>query len=244
MSASEAYGVLGLAENTPFEVVVKTKNKLLSEASSMDSQQQVEQAYDVLLMKNMKRRLSGELEVSTSVRYADVPQAPSKKSIMGRQAAGGKGPVMATRGSTSGGVSKRGGQSTMASPSVLGLSLATPRDTKVAATQAAVFGSLAVWALVQASLESPEVQLSDTAGLQLALALGYSIYSLKENKRLPLGKAAGVSMVCLIIGAVIGTGVETWLRVDIVPLGTFASPGVMVSEFVFALLAAGTILLV
>jgi Protein CHAPERONE-LIKE PROTEIN OF POR1-like len=35
---------------------------------------QVELAYDTLFMESMKRRLSGELEVSKSVRYADVPK--------------------------------------------------------------------------------------------------------------------------------------------------------------------------
>ena len=34
---------------------------------------QIEAAYDVLFMQSMKKRISGELEVSTSVRYADVP---------------------------------------------------------------------------------------------------------------------------------------------------------------------------
>jgi hypothetical protein len=40
-------------------------------------------------------------------------------------------------------------------------------------------------------LEPQEAQLGDTAGLQLALALGYSLYSFRENKKVPLAKAAG-----------------------------------------------------
>lgn len=40
---------------------------------------QVETAYDVLLMDNMKRRLSGEADVAKSVRFADVPR-PKKKA--------------------------------------------------------------------------------------------------------------------------------------------------------------------
>jgi len=39
---------------------------------------QIEAAYDTLFMQSMKRRISGELEVSTSVRYADVP-TPKKR---------------------------------------------------------------------------------------------------------------------------------------------------------------------
>ncbi len=39
----------------------------------------------------------------------------------------------------------------------------------------------------QALLESPDAQLADTAGLQMAVALGYCVYSLRENKRMGLG---------------------------------------------------------
>ena len=36
---------------------------------------------------------------------------------------------------------------------------------------------------------------------------------------MPAGKAAGLSLACFILGALVGNGVESWLRVDIVPLG-------------------------
>ena len=39
----------------------------------------------------------------------------------------------------------------------------------------------------QAVLESQDAQLADTAGLQLSLALGYAVYSLRENKKMGLG---------------------------------------------------------
>lgn len=34
---------------------------------------EIEAAYDILFMRSMKKRITGELEVSTAVRYADVP---------------------------------------------------------------------------------------------------------------------------------------------------------------------------
>lgn len=40
-------------------------------------------------------------------------------------------------------------------------------------------------------MESPEAQLGDTAGTQLTLALAYSVYTLKENKRLGWGEFKG-----------------------------------------------------
>jgi hypothetical protein len=95
-------------------------------------------------------------------------------------------------------------------------------------------------------------------------------------------QAAGLALGLLVVGALLGTGVEAWLRVDIVPLGvskrarfcsaplnpaaqslqlpqlllqlctpaavacaqSFGSPGVLITEFIIAALAAGTVLLV
>jgi hypothetical protein len=42
---------------------------------------QIEAAYDVLFMQSMKKRISGELEVSSSVRYADVPTRKRSSSV-------------------------------------------------------------------------------------------------------------------------------------------------------------------
>jgi hypothetical protein len=42
---------------------------------------QVEAAYDLLLMQNMKARLSGEMNVKNSVRFADVPTRKSVKQV-------------------------------------------------------------------------------------------------------------------------------------------------------------------
>lgn len=45
---------------------------------------QIEAAYDVLFMQSMKKRISGELEVSSSVRYADVPSRKRSSSVSTR----------------------------------------------------------------------------------------------------------------------------------------------------------------
>lgn len=46
------------------------------------------------------------------------------------------------------------------------------------------------------------------------------------------GKATLITIAGLVAGAVFGGGVESWLRVDIVPLLGVGSPAVVVSEFV------------
>ena len=42
---------------------------------------QIDAAYDVLLMDNMRKRLSGEADVAKSVRFADVRRARPKKQV-------------------------------------------------------------------------------------------------------------------------------------------------------------------
>lgn len=49
-------------------------------AHSLTALLQIETAYDILLMQSMKRRISGELPVSTSVRFADVPNTKKRGS--------------------------------------------------------------------------------------------------------------------------------------------------------------------
>jgi hypothetical protein len=49
---------------------------------------QIEAAYDVLFMQSMKKRISGELEVSSSVRYADVPTRKRSSSVSHTAATG------------------------------------------------------------------------------------------------------------------------------------------------------------
>lgn len=56
-------------------------------------------------------------------------------------------------------------------------------------------------------------------------------------------RAAGLSVACFLAGAVFGGLMENWLRVDIVPIGSFASPGVFVTECAIAALAAGSLFL-
>jgi hypothetical protein len=45
------------------------------------SEVQIEAAYDLLLMQNMKARFSGEMNVKNSVRFADVPTKRSVKQV-------------------------------------------------------------------------------------------------------------------------------------------------------------------
>lgn len=142
LSVDEAYAILGLKASSTFEDVVAAKNRLTDSVpgDDLERRMQVEAAYDTLFMQSMKKRLTGELEVSSTVRFADVPE---------------------TRKATSSRKAKSAVQAPPAAKLPLGgVSVAPP--AKANATQGAlVFGGLAAWALAQALLESPEAQAGD-----------------------------------------------------------------------------------
>ncbi|KAK9824278.1 hypothetical protein WJX72_009117 [[Myrmecia] bisecta] len=162
-------------------------------------ERQVDLAYDVLFMQDLKKRIGGQ--VSGSVRFADVPK-PKRKPAS-------QGPMQSLPG---------------------GVRVDKPANNTLVA-QSAVFGALAAWSLFQGVSEPASVAASDVAGLQLALATGAAVYFLRENKRLKLGRAAGLASAGLVLGVLLGSGLQAWLRVDVVPLAGLSSPGVFVSGF-------------
>lgn len=216
MSTEEAYKVLGVNGGANFDSILSAKNRILATCGGdQEKVMEVETAYDIIFMQSMKRRLAGEIPVSPTVRFADVKK---------------KGPA---QGKGKGGVTQGPG----------GLAFKAPRK-EVAVQQSLVFGALALWAIIQAVSEPEAAQVADVAGLQLALATGYAIYSLKETKRMELGRAAGLAIALFFAGSLLGGVLENWVRVDIVPLGSFASPGVFVAEFAILATWLGALFLV
>ena len=125
ISKADAIRVLEVSPNATFDQIMDAKKRLL-ETASAERSSEVEAAYDVLFMSAMKQRLSGEVAVSTRVRYADVPSTKARKP-----APQPKGVSASLPG---------------------GLNVAVQVPSKDAALkQSAVFGTLAVWSLAQAS---------------------------------------------------------------------------------------------
>ncbi|KAL0020029.1 hypothetical protein WJX77_005651 [Trebouxia sp. C0004] len=202
MSPQEAYELLGVEENTKFEQIMSVKNKLVSKAGNdVGRKSQLETAYDTLLMQAMQKRIAGKV-AGQSVRFADVPK---------RRAAGQ--------------VAKQAMQKLPGGLTISKLS----RDDSL--KQAGAFAALAAWALIQGLTDPPGVAQTDVPGLQLALAVIISLYIFRDKKRLGLARAGGITAAGLIAGAAIGSAAQSWLRVDIVPIGGFSSPGIFVGEF-------------
>ncbi|KAM3316309.1 hypothetical protein ACQJBY_034441 [Aegilops geniculata] len=84
---------------------------------------------------------------------------------------------------------------------------------------------------VPLTLEAPA---SSSLGIQssiYATGFGASLYFLSK-KNMNLGKAALITVGGLAVGATVGSGVESWLQVDIVPFLGIHSPAVVVTEFI------------
>ncbi|KAL1208226.1 Protein CHAPERONE-LIKE PROTEIN OF POR1 [Cardamine amara subsp. amara] len=100
--------------------------------------------------------------------------------------------------------------------------------------QAGVYGVMMVLTYVNgSSLESSGMPYAgaDVPGLILATSFGASLYFMTK-KNVKLGKAAALTAGGLVAGAVVGSAVETWLHVDVVPFLGLHSPAAVVSEFI------------
>lgn len=206
MSLENALQVLGVAEGASFEEILRAKNSLLGKHSGdQDVAVQVETAYDVLLMQSLMQRRSGKV-IDSSIRYADVKKAMTSSGMGGPQwfkEALSKVPV----------------------------AVETPPPSTIG-TQTAVYAGLVVWTFANGLSSQPSLSAnSDVPGVILAIGFGASLYFLRKQN-VKLGKAVVLAVAGLVAGSVFGGAVESWLRVDVIPVFGIGSPAVVVSEFV------------
>ncbi|XWS40227.1 hypothetical protein CRYUN_Cryun18bG0122100 [Craigia yunnanensis] len=207
MSVENALKLLGVSESASFDDILRAKNSIV--ASIKDDQEataQVEAAYDMLLMQSLTQRRAGKV-VDRSVRYADVkPVNPAGMGSMPQWV-----------------------QTTVKNISV---SIETP-STGELGIQAGVHGALMVLTYVNGASTSSGVPFAgpDLPGLILASSFGASLYFM-TRKNVNLGKATVITIGGLVAGATVGSAVENWLQVDIVPFLGIHSPATVVSEFI------------
>ncbi|KAK9164583.1 hypothetical protein Syun_005485 [Stephania yunnanensis] len=207
MSLENALKLLGVSEGASFDDILRAKNSIL--ASCKDDEEavaQVEAAYDMLLMQSLTQRRAGKV-ANSNVRYADVK--PVNTSGVGSL------PLwIQTR--------LKNAPITIESP--------TGSDLGI---QAGVYGALMVLTYANGtSAPSPGTySAADVPGLILATSFGASLYFLTK-KNVKLGKATVITVGGLVVGAVVGSAVENWLQVDIVPFLGVHSPAAVVSEFI------------
>ncbi|KAD3642111.1 hypothetical protein E3N88_31335 [Mikania micrantha] len=198
MSVDTALKLLGVSEGASFDDILRAKNSVV--ASCKDDQEsiaQVEAAYDMLLMQSLSQRRAGKV-VNSSIRYADVKPVNAPQS--------GSMPQWV--------------QGVLKNPPV---SVETPSASDLG-IEAGVYGALAVLTYVNgASSPVGSISGADVPGLILATSFGASLYFMTK-RNVKLGKATVITIGGLVAGAVVGSAVENWLQVDIVPFLGIHSP--------------------
>ncbi|CAK9315296.1 unnamed protein product [Citrullus colocynthis] len=202
MSLENALKLLGVSEGASFDEILRAKNSILATCSDDKAIAKVEAAYDILLMQSLNQRRAGKVE-NNRIRYADVKPINS--------------PGM---GSSSQWLQN------------IPISVETP-STADLGLQAGVYGALAILTYVNGASSSSSLPYAgaDVPGLILAGSFGASLYFMTK-KNVKLGKATVITLGGLVAGAVVGSAVESWLQVDIVPFLGIHSPATVVSEFV------------
>lgn len=204
MSLESALELLGVREGATFDEILRAKNvKMDTSQGNQERMSQVDAAYDLLLMQSLSKRRAGKV-VDSSVKFADV-RKPRLSTPQWLQKISKSSPV----------------------------AVETP-PSNVLVTQAAVFGALAAWTFASGLSQGdyPTTDGSDVPGLQLALGFGASLYFLRKQQ-VKLGKSSLITVGGVVVGAIVGGVVESWLRVDIFPVLGISSPSVIVSEFTF-----------
>ncbi|KAL8543349.1 hypothetical protein ACS0TY_004045 [Phlomoides rotata] len=207
MSVESALKVLGVSEGASFDEILRAKKSIV--ASCKDDQQailQVEAAYDMLLMQSLSQRRAGKV-VNSGIRFADVKPVNTPKV----------------------GSMPKWLQTSVKNPPI---SVEAPSTSELG-VQAGVYGALMVLTYVNgASAPSTGPYAgTDVPGLILATSFGVSLYFMTK-KNIKLGKATVITIGGLVAGAVVGSVVENWLQVDIVPFMGIHTPATVVSEFI------------
>nr|XP_016459474.1 PREDICTED: protein CHAPERONE-LIKE PROTEIN OF POR1, chloroplastic-like [Nicotiana tabacum] len=206
MSVENALKLLGVSEGASFDDILRAKKSIISSCKDdADTIAQVEAAYDMLLMQSLSQRRAGKV-VDSSVRFADVKSAN----------ASGIGSM------------PKWLQTTVKNAPV---SVEAPAARELG-VQAGVYGALMVLTYVNgASTPSGVSYGADVPGLILATSFGATLYFMTK-KNVKLGKASVITIGGLVAGAVVGSAVENWLQVDIVPFLGIHTPATVVSEFI------------
>lgn len=208
MSVENALKLLGVSEGASFDEILRAKKAIIDNCrDDQDTIAQVEAAYDMLLMQSLTQRRAGKV-VSSSIRYADVKPISS-------------------------GLNNSLPQWLQTRVKSVPFSIGTPsnRDFGI---QAGIFGTLMLFTYASETFTSAVGNAytgADASGIILATSFGASLY-FSTKKRNSLGKATLLTFGGLVVGAAIGSVIEQWLQVEIVPFFGIRSPAVIVAEFV------------
>lgn len=88
MSDQNYYDTLGLDENSSFEEIQEAKERLIAQCEDDRKQkEEIESAYDAILMERLRLRQEGKIKVPDRIRFAEeVPEQPAGQPLSSEMA--------------------------------------------------------------------------------------------------------------------------------------------------------------
>ncbi|KAK9859363.1 hypothetical protein WJX84_010048 [Apatococcus fuscideae] len=214
MTPEEAREKLGVKEDANFEQVLRAKNKLRQQADG-DTEQQLR--IDSAYEVLLMQSMNARLSGNTKI-SSQVKFADDRKVPPAQ-------------------VVNKFLQKIPGRPQVTG-----PPAQRDFAISSAIFGVLAGITLIQGL--GPSSGPSDVPSLQLGVGSFVAGYFLVNQRRVKTGKAVALIASGILGGVLFGSLLNTWLQVDIVPIGGLSSSAIFVSEFVIVGLWAASSFLI
>lgn len=177
MSEQTPYQKLEVSEDASFEEIQSARDRLVTLHTDEQSRQDVETAYDAILMDRLRRRQAGEIKVPERIRFAE--QLAEKKNSFSLPSMSG-------------------------SPDWLQRLLDKPSGREVIITSV-VWVSLSGLAIAaQAGAANPEAT-QQTLSFLMALGIGFNVFWL-QRKELKLWRSVLITLVTVLGSGLIAVG--------------------------------------
>jgi Protein CHAPERONE-LIKE PROTEIN OF POR1-like len=176
MSEQNPYTKLEVPEDASFEEIQGARDRLVERSPNDEkARQEIEVAYDAILMDRLRKRQEGKITVPEGIRFAEkIAEKSAKAAVQAKSTE---------------------------SPSWLQQTLDRPAPTDVLTT-AGVFSALSAVAVLNPAPNSAKVE--DSLAFLLAIGVGFTIYWLNRKEQ-RLGRAFLLTISTLVLGGLLST---------------------------------------
>lgn len=176
MSEQTPYQRLEVSEDASFEEIQSARDRLVKSYTDEQAKQDVEMAYDAILMDRLRRRQTGEMDVPERIRFAE--KLAEKKPSFSLPAMDG-------------------------SPEWIQRLLDQPSGREVMITSGVwlLLGAFAI-----AAQTGPDINANQqTLSFLMAIGIGFNVFWL-QRKELKLWRAVSITLVTLLAGSLLAIG--------------------------------------
>ncbi len=195
MNTQNPYDQLGVSEDASFDDIQAARNRLLEQHQGDPKQlEQIDVAYDAVLMERLKLRQEGRIKVPDRIRFPEKAVVPPSPALS---------------------------NATMRTPSWIQNLRDTP-EAKDVWLSAGIYAALSTVVALSPQFNLPLAASAKLLQMTLVLGVGAGFYFLykKENK---LGRAILLGVTGLVLGYILGGLLEALFRPQLALIG-FSSP--------------------